>query len=69
MNIKDQIKNIKLELDNPGINRQRNRYLKDELDSLERYLNQYPDREECPNQFELFCYLNPEAPECRVYDL
>ena len=67
--IKDHIKRNKDELSNPMISSQRRRHIEDELDSLERYYNNHPEDDHDPNTLELFCDSNPNAPECRVYDV
>jgi hypothetical protein len=69
MKIQEQINNLEKELDNPEINKQRKRHLEDELDSLVDYANHYPNAEECPNAFQLYCYKNPDCPECKIFDL
>ena len=67
--IKDHIKKDKDELNNPMISSQRRRHIEDELDSLERYHNNHPEDAHDPTPLELFCDTNPNAPECRVYDV
>jgi len=67
--INDHIKRDKNELNNPMISSQRRRHIEDELDSLERYYNNHPEDDHDPTTLELFCDTNPNAPECRVYDL
>ena len=67
--IKDHIKRDQDELNNPMISSQRRRHIEDELDSLERYYNNHPEDDHDPNTLELFCDSNPNAPECRVYDV
>lgn len=67
--IKEHIKINKDELNNPMISSQRRRHIEDELDSLERYHNNHPEDNHDPNTLELFCDTNPNAPECRVYDI
>ena len=44
------------------------RHLEDELKSLEEYKSHHPEVDHDPNSLEVYCDLNPEAPECRVYD-
>ena len=44
------------------------RHLEDELKSLEEYKSHHPEDDHDPNSLEVYCDLNPEAPECRVYD-
>jgi hypothetical protein len=56
------------ELDNPDTNSQRRRHLEDELYSLEKYQVNHPDDEHDPTPLELYCDLNPNALECRIYD-
>jgi hypothetical protein len=68
-NIKDHIKKDQDELNNPMISSQRRRHIEDELDSLRRYHSNHPEDDNDPTTLELFCDLNPNAPECRVYDL
>jgi hypothetical protein len=43
-------------------------HLEDELKSLEEYKAHHPEETRDPNSLEVYCDLNPEAPECRVYD-
>jgi hypothetical protein len=69
MEINKQISNIKSELDNVEINKQRKRHLEDELSMLNAYHKNHPEVDECPTHLELYCDSNPNAPECRVYDL
>ena len=57
------------ELDNPNTSGQRRRHLEDELDSLEKYQVNHPDTDHDPNPLELYCDLNPNEPECRVYEV
>jgi hypothetical protein len=44
------------------------RHLEQELKSLEEYKTLHPEDSHDPTPLEVFCDLNPEAPECRVYD-
>ena len=39
-----------------------------ELEGLETYRNHPPDDLKDPTSLEVHCDLNPDAPECRVYD-
>jgi hypothetical protein len=56
------------ELDNPNTSSQRRRHLEDELDSLEKYQVNHPDEDHDPSSLELFCDLNPDALECKMFD-
>jgi hypothetical protein len=44
------------------------RHLEEELKSLEEYKQHHPEDDHDPSPLEVFCDLNPEAPECKVYD-
>lgn len=57
------------ELDNVNLNPQRRRHIMSELDQLEQYQSNHPDSDYNPNPLELFCDLNPNEPECKVYDI
>ena len=56
------------ELDSGYMNAQRRRHIEDELKMLEIYHENHPDSSHDPTPLELFCELNPDAPECRIYD-
>lgn len=62
METNKEIQDIQLELCNCNINGQRRRYLENKLDELN---NISPIKK----SFNQFCYENPWAPECRIYDL
>jgi len=44
------------------------RHLEEELKGLEEYKSHHPEDSHDPTPLEVYCDLNPEAPECRVYD-
>ncbi len=44
------------------------RHLEDELKGLQEYKAHHPEDSHDPSPLEVYCELNPEAPECRVYD-
>lgn len=67
-NIDQHIKADKEELSNPTISPQRRRHLEDELEALEIYKVNHPNSEHDPTPLELYCELNPNAPECRIYE-
>lgn len=69
MNIKEKIKEIQEELDFNSINKQRKRYLKSYLSELIEYSERHPNSLEVPSHLELFCEFNPDANECRVFDV
>jgi hypothetical protein len=67
-NIDQHIKIDKEELNNPTISPQRRRHLEDELEALQIYKANHPNSEYDPTPLELYCELNPNAPECRIYE-
>jgi hypothetical protein len=44
------------------------RHLEEEVTNLESYKSHHPEDSHDPTPLEVFCDLNPEAPECLVYD-
>ena len=44
------------------------RPLEEELKGLTEYKEHHPEDSHDPSPLEVYCDLNPEAPECRVYD-
>lgn len=66
--IKQTINNYITELSSDP-NAQRKRHLEYELQQLERYQERHPDVEETPSPLELFCDENPEAFECKIFDV
>lgn len=51
-----------------SINKQRKRYLSAYLEDLIEYQTNNPTATQTPTTFELFCNLNPNSLECRIYD-
>jgi hypothetical protein len=43
-------------------------HLQTELKNLEVYQAHHPGEQKDPSPLEVYCDLNPEAPECLVYD-
>jgi len=68
-NINNHIQKDRDELHNPMISSQRRRHIEEELESLEKYHANYPEDEHDPTAFELYCDANPDALECKVYDV
>lgn len=68
-NINDRIQKDQEELENPMISSQRRRHVEEELESLEKYHANHPDDDHDPNSLELYCDANPDALECKVYDV
>jgi hypothetical protein len=68
MTIKETLNSIVKELEDPSLNKQRKRYLESYLKDLQEYHDNNPQEEIVPTPLELYCDLNPEASECRIYD-
>lgn len=56
-------------LDDPMVSSQSRRHIEEELEQLERYAANHPDDHHDPTSLELYCNDNPEALECKMYDL
>jgi hypothetical protein len=69
MTIDQHIQNNEEELKDPMIGPQRRRHLYFELEDLLSYKELHPNEEKDPNPLELFCGLNPDAPECKIFNL
>lgn len=57
------------ELDNPNVNGQRRRHLENELELLEKYQINHPDQDHDPTPLELYCDLNPDSLECKIFEI
>lgn len=68
MQLQELITDICEELESPSINRQRSRYLNNYLSELLEYQKHHPEETAVPTHLELYCDLNPDAPECRIFD-
>ena len=66
--LQQHINDDKNELENPNLSGQRRRHIQDELESLEQYQKNHPEEQKDPTSLELFCDLNPDAPECKIYE-
>ena len=69
MELQELINDICEELNRSEINKQRKRYLEGYLQELLEYQKNNPTVAEVPTFLQLFCDLNPDAPECRIFDL
>jgi hypothetical protein len=69
MNLQQTIQVIKNELDINSINKQRMRYLESYLTELLAYLERHPEATEVPSSLAIFCDLNPNAKECKIFDV
>lgn len=68
-NIKDHINKDLDELNDPMISSQRRRHVEEELESLEKYHANHPGDDHDPSSLELYCDENPDALECKVFDI
>ena len=57
------------ELIDSNVNSQRRRFLESELESLIKYKESHPDSTKDPTPLELYCNENPDAAECRIYEV
>ena len=55
-------------LNNPTTSPQSRRHTEEELASLEIYKANHPEDYHDPTALELYCELNPDALECRIYE-
>jgi uncharacterized protein YlxP (DUF503 family) len=69
MDIHTHIEKDRQILGDPMVSSQSRRHVEEELESLERYAASHPDDEHDPTALELYCNDNPEALECKVYDV
>jgi len=44
------------------------RKIQEQIKELEEFQQRHPDAAEAPSPFEVFCDLNPDNVNCRVYD-
>lgn len=65
----EHISSILKELDLNNPSSQRRRHLNDELKDLYDYQKNHPNDDHDPNALELYCDKNPNASECKIYDL
>lgn len=68
-NIEQHIKNDKKILDDPTISPQSRRHIKFELESLKKYRKEHPEDTHDPTALELYCNENPNALECKIYEV
>jgi hypothetical protein len=69
MDLQETIKIIRNELDVNSINKQRKRYLESYLSELISFSERHPEVTELPSPLTIFCDLNPNAEECKIYDV
>jgi hypothetical protein len=69
MDLSNTIQVIKNELDLNSINKQRKRYLESYLTELVSYSERHPEVTEVPSSLAIFCDVNPNAKECKIFDV
>lgn len=67
--IEEHIENDRKILDDPLVSSQSRRHAEEELEQLERYKNRHPEDHHDPSAFELYCDDNPDAIECKIFDV
>lgn len=67
--INQHIDRNKDQLEDSNTSSQRRRFLESELESLIKYKEDHPTKTKDPSPLDLFCNENPEAPECRIYEV
>jgi len=71
--IEKHIEEDKIILENPTTSPQQRRHIEGELEELELYVKNHKKEIEAgdhhdPTALELFCEVEPDADECRVYE-
>lgn len=67
--LQQHIEHDKEKLSDPNMNPQSRRYYSDEIEQLESYQKKHPKKTKDPSPFERYCDLNPDALECRIYEI
>lgn len=67
-NILTHIAKDKNILDNSTVSPQMRRHTEQELEQLEQYHARHPEDVHDPTPLELYCDVNPNALECRIYE-
>ena len=67
-NIDQHIKKNQNLLNDPTISPQSRRHTQEELTALETYKENHPEDSHDPTSLELYCELNPDEDECRIYE-
>lgn len=69
MDINQHIQKDKKILDDPTTSPQQRRHVEAELESLQKYHTAHPEVEKDPTPLDLYCNDNPNALECKAYDV
>ena len=65
--VEKHIEQDKKILDDPLVSAQARRHTEEELAALEVYKANHPEESHDPKVLELYCDVNPDALECRIY--
>ena len=68
-NIQQHIQHDIKVLEDPLTSSQSRRHVEEELASLQRYAERHPEDSHDPSPLELYCDDNPNAMECKKFDL
>ena len=66
--IEQHIEKDKQILSDPTISPQQRRHIEGELKELQSYKENHPSDHHDPTPLELYCDMNPDAEECRIYE-
>jgi CP12 domain len=66
--VEKHIEHDKKILDDPTTSAQARRHVEEELDALERWVENHPNDHHDPTGLELYCNDHPDASECRIYE-
>ncbi len=67
--IEEHINNNRKILDDSMVSPQTRRHIESELESLEKYQKNHPNDNHDPTSLELYCNENPDALECKIYEV
>lgn len=67
--ITDHIERDRQIMDDPLASSQSRRHAEEELEQLEKYKEKHPESEHDPSALELYCDENPDASECKIFDV
>jgi len=68
-NIDEHIKDNKEKLYDPMTSSQARRHVEEELEALEKFAVNHPNKKNDPTSLELFCDSHPDAVECKIFDV
>lgn len=69
MSIQDHIERDRRIVDDVMASSQSRRHAEEELEQLEKYRTNHPNDDHDPTPLELYCDENPDALECKIFDV